>query len=68
MQETKTKPAFADSVKTAITTPPVTFSKIIGKTSYDVSVYYQNSSNENLKNKLLRLMKNDFEKGEFHNG
>jgi hypothetical protein len=35
------------------------FSKTIGRTTYDVSVYHDNANQETMYSKVLRLMKND---------
>jgi len=40
-------------------TQAVMFSKTIGKTTYDVSVYHNNANQETLHSKVLRLMQND---------
>ena len=40
------------------TEPPI-FSKRIGSTVYNVSVYFSQSSNETIEDKLLRLIKNE---------
>ena len=40
-------------------TESIMFSKTIGKTTYDVSVYHSNANQETLYSKVLRLMKND---------
>ena len=42
---------------------PHTFTKSIGKTIYEVSVYANNANRETLHSKLLRLMKNDLTQG-----
>ena len=49
------------NIKTATpeSTEPTMFSKMIGRTTYDVSVYHSNANQETLYSKIIRLMKND---------
>ena len=52
---------------TAITgepTPP-TFTKKIGRTTYEVSVHYSEKARENLHKKMERIILNAVEKGDF---
>ena len=40
-----------------------TFSKKIGKATYDVHIFFSKTSKENFNDKLLRLIKNDVANG-----
>ncbi|MCL2576248.1 MAG: transposon-encoded TnpW family protein [Defluviitaleaceae bacterium] len=40
-----------------------TFSKKIGRTTYDVHIFFSKTSKESFNDKLLRLIKNDIANG-----
>jgi hypothetical protein len=45
------------------TTTGNTFSKKIGRTKYNVQIFFSKTSKENFNDKLLRLIKNDVANG-----
>jgi len=70
MHETAIPITVADTPKLEeVSTPPpaIAFQKEIGKTVYDVSAYFSETSHEDICDKITRLIKNDFEKGEIFN-
>ena len=51
------------SATAEIATADSTFSKKIGKATYDVHIFFSKTSKESFSDKLLRLIKNDVASG-----
>ena len=53
-----------DKIESSATSAPVvqtpqTFTKVIGKTTYEVSVYFSQTSTETMADKVKRLIQNE---------
>jgi len=62
-ENTANSPCTADNLNAKSTVIDNTFSKKIGRTKYNVQIFFSKTNKESFNDKLLRLIKNDVASG-----